>query len=231
MNLSLKFKGFTEVGDHFDYIIEVSNLVNGEIWKFQRRYSVLREIHEQFKSAFGVTLKFPPKKMFGNKNPKFLEQRRADLEGFFVSITKMKEAAENELAQQFFSPRDREIINSATATVKKPAQPAVKKSRIENEVKETSTKVSEALSSKLFDLSSQPMPLDEEEQKSKRKQFKMICKDLVLSMNSHVPIGSEINISLIEEQARRHECPGKLLKTLVNTFPNIARSSLTNILN
>ncbi|OMJ83304.1 hypothetical protein SteCoe_15829 [Stentor coeruleus] len=231
MNLSVKFKSFIEVGDHFDYIIEVSNLVNGEIWKFQRRYSVLREIHEQFKVAFGVTLKFPPKKMFGNKNPKFLEQRRADLESFFISITKMKEAAENELAQQFFSPRDREIINSATATVKKPAQPAVKKSRIENEVKETSTKVSEGLSSKLFDLSSQPMPLDEEEQKSKRKQFKMLCKDLVLLMKSHVPLGSEINIALAGEQVRKHDCPEKLLKTLVNTYPSIARTSLTNILN
>ncbi|OMJ77660.1 hypothetical protein SteCoe_22700 [Stentor coeruleus] len=231
MNLSVKFKGFTEVGDHFDYIIEVSNLVNGEIWKFQRRYSLLREIHEQFKSAFGVTQKFPPKKMFGNKNPKFLEQRRSDLETFFISITKMKEAAGNELAEQFFSPRDREIINSATATIKKPAQPAVKKSRIENEVKETSTKVSEALSSKLFDLSSQPMPLDEEEQKCKRKQFKKLCKDLVLSMRSHVPSGSEINIALAAEQVKRHDCPGKLLKTLINTYPSVARASLTNILN
>jgi hypothetical protein len=84
-SLKIKFAGYKDVGTHVDYLITVNDVQTGESWRFAYRYSFLRSIHETLKK-FSPTLKFPSKKLFGNKNSKFLESRKDSLEKYFSAI-------------------------------------------------------------------------------------------------------------------------------------------------
>lgn len=71
---------------HHEFEVKVS--VNGEAWTIFRRYKRFREFHQEMKKKYPevAVLVFPPKKLFGNKSDKFLEERRKQLENYMKNV-------------------------------------------------------------------------------------------------------------------------------------------------
>lgn len=57
-------------------------------WNVYRRYTEFRELHNQLRSQFPQvdTFNFPPKKAIGNKDAKFVEERRKQLQGYLRMV-------------------------------------------------------------------------------------------------------------------------------------------------
>ncbi|XP_032430256.1 sorting nexin-29 isoform X2 [Xiphophorus hellerii] len=57
-------------------------------WNVYRRYTEFRELHNQLRSQFPQvdTFSFPPKKAIGNKDAKFVEERRKQLQGYLRTV-------------------------------------------------------------------------------------------------------------------------------------------------
>jgi len=83
------FKNFEISQGHVEYIVnlisEKDNCINVE---FKERYSNLKELHESLKKeANSINFpKFPPKKLFGNLDEKFLNERKIKLQHYFNTI-------------------------------------------------------------------------------------------------------------------------------------------------
>uniref|UniRef100_A0A669B4Q4 Sorting nexin 29 n=1 Tax=Oreochromis niloticus TaxID=8128 RepID=A0A669B4Q4_ORENI len=57
-------------------------------WNVYRRYTEFRELHNHLRSQFPQvdTFNFPPKKAIGNKDAKFVEERRKQLQGYLRTV-------------------------------------------------------------------------------------------------------------------------------------------------
>uniref|UniRef100_A0A3B3V076 Sorting nexin 29 n=1 Tax=Poecilia latipinna TaxID=48699 RepID=A0A3B3V076_9TELE len=57
-------------------------------WNVYRRYTEFRELHNQLRSQFPQvdTFSFPPKKAIGNKDAKFVEERRKQLQSYLRTV-------------------------------------------------------------------------------------------------------------------------------------------------
>jgi len=83
------FKNFEIFSGHVEYVInlicEKDNSINVE---FKDRYSNLKDLHEALrKEANSINFpKFPPKKLFGNLDEKFLNERKIKLQHYFNTI-------------------------------------------------------------------------------------------------------------------------------------------------
>ncbi|KAK5611072.1 Sorting nexin-29 [Crenichthys baileyi] len=57
-------------------------------WNVYRRYTEFRELHNQLRTQFSQvdTFNFPPKKAIGNKDAKFVEERRKQLQGYLRMV-------------------------------------------------------------------------------------------------------------------------------------------------
>ncbi|KAM9316163.1 kinesin-like protein KIF16B [Gastrophryne carolinensis] len=68
--------------EHYEFEIKI--IVLEETWTVFRRYSRFREMHKTFKLKYPelTALEFPPKKLFGNKDERVIEERRAQLEKY-----------------------------------------------------------------------------------------------------------------------------------------------------
>lgn len=189
MSYVIKIKEYILVGEHIEYVIEVSNKDSGETWKFQRRYSELRDFHKQFKALDSRIPEFPPKKIFGSKNPRFLMQRKADLELYFIEVSKLGKLIESSVGKEFLKPKDAKVMNSS------PVQPvqAYKKPKQGPEMQNFVNQLNEVVSSKFFDLSAQPAPPEEDDVKRQAKLIEGMLKNLKVQSRSTLPEGSHIN--------------------------------------
>lgn len=189
MALTIKIKEYELVGEHIEFILEIYDKNLGENWKFQRRYSFLRDAHKQLKSLDNRVPEFPPKKIFGSKNPRFLEQRRSELENYFTAILKIPKLTEHSFVKEFFKPQDSVFSkNSPVQTVtpyKKPKQGP--------EMQNLVNQLNDEVSAKFFDLSAQPVPPDEEDIKRQVKAFEVLLKNLKVGDSTKIPEGSHIN--------------------------------------
>ena len=228
MSVSIKFKGFELVGDHIEYIIEVTNLATGEGWKFRRRYSYLRDFYEQLKSDSNH-LKFPPKKLFGNKNPKFIESRRAELEFFFSEVCKIPRASEKEFFKTFVNPTDK-ILTSNPSIIEKPKTGQPQQSGMKLKVKEISTKVTDEISAKLFDLSTQPAPLDEEELKKQNRAYKTLSHELKISIRFGLPKCDDFNKDFLNSKVNKDDAIDRGFLLLGSNGLNVVGFKLTKFL-
>ncbi|KAG7172734.1 Nischarin-like [Homarus americanus] len=70
-------------------------------WSVKQRYNAFVELHDKLVSNHGVARDLlPPKKIIGNKDPAFIEKRRADLELYLQTIINfMHRALPRELAE------------------------------------------------------------------------------------------------------------------------------------
>ena len=81
----VKFTSFKEVEDHIEYQIVLTDSVSGTNFNFSHRYSILRQIYLSLPQPVSGP-EFPKKRIFGNRNTKFLSQRKVRLESFFSEI-------------------------------------------------------------------------------------------------------------------------------------------------
>lgn len=81
--------------------------------KVNRRYSALEEFDRQIRPQYSNSkylLPFPPKKMFGNKDPSFLEQRSSQLQQYLASMIKIPGVCICQTFTHFFEI-DTSVIN------------------------------------------------------------------------------------------------------------------------
>lgn len=94
LNFHIQFTKYIHEKDHVLYLIElVCKEDNNLEIKFTERYSTLETNHEKFKKEAKSNNypTFPPKKFFGNTEPKFLSQRLNSLQSYFSNIVSHKE--------------------------------------------------------------------------------------------------------------------------------------------
>lgn len=97
--ISLKITKFEEkfAGGYIVYTLELNDKILKKIWTFKCRYSKLRYLYLETRFALAlegknVELKeFPARKIFGNKDGQFLEQRKNNLQNYFDSYLNNKE--------------------------------------------------------------------------------------------------------------------------------------------
>lgn len=83
------FKNFDIIQGHVEYIINLISEKDSSInVEFRERYSNLKDFHESLKKdANSINFpKFPPKKLFGNLDEKFLNERKIKLQHYFNTI-------------------------------------------------------------------------------------------------------------------------------------------------
>ena len=211
MSFSIKIKDFEYVGEHIEFTIEVTDKITGECWKFSRRYSVLREVHKQFKALDSKVPEFPPKKLFGSKNPKFLEQRRNDLEGYFSQIVKIPKLLENPFTKEFLKPKDIVMDKNTVAQVVTPYKRPKQGPEMQNFVNQ----LNDVVSAKFFDLSAQPIPPEDEELKQAAKFFENLLKNHKISEIERLPEGSHANDAYKNTEVVKQRWVKKSLKKLV----------------
>lgn len=88
------FKKFEIIDGHVEYLINISCENDSSInIDFKDRYSRLKDLHESFKKeADSLNFpKFPPKKLFGNMEEKFLLERKIKLQHYFNTILGSKD--------------------------------------------------------------------------------------------------------------------------------------------
>ncbi len=86
--IEIKLIDHENIMGHTHYEIEIKE--KGEEWKVNSRFSELREIHNKLKK---INKKknyphFPPKKLFGNEDPIFIDQRSNALDAYFTTVLK-----------------------------------------------------------------------------------------------------------------------------------------------
>lgn len=219
MNISIQFKSYQQTSDYITYEIEVKN--DSETWTFNRRYSNLRQFYFQLPP---ILLIFPPKKFFGNKNPKFLTQRQKDLESFFHNLLKIPNILDFPSVKSFLSPSDK-IITSQTKKEEKKVERHVK---IVHDSKIVSQKVADGFHSKLFDLGSQPMPLEEEDYTIKEKVYRDLLRGFKVEKERKNEFfkGLESDIG----ELSKSKWMLKAFDALIGCFPEVVHYTANNFL-
>lgn len=70
------------------HVYQVYIRIKDDEWNVYRRYTEFRGLHHQLQSAFPQVraYSFPPKKAIGNKDAKFVEERRKQLQSYLRSV-------------------------------------------------------------------------------------------------------------------------------------------------
>lgn len=70
------------------HVYQVYIRIKDDEWNVYRRYTEFRALHHQLQSAFPQVraYSFPPKKAIGNKDAKFVEERRKQLQSYLRSV-------------------------------------------------------------------------------------------------------------------------------------------------
>lgn len=90
----IQFVKWIKNGDHVEYLITLLCMDDQTInVEFNERYSTLRDLNELLrKEANSINFpKFPPKKLWGNTDEKFLNQRLTALQHYFNTILGSKD--------------------------------------------------------------------------------------------------------------------------------------------
>eukprot|EP00045_Choanoeca_perplexa_P001624 m.20954 g.20954 ORF g.20954 m.20954 type:complete len:280 (-) comp11075_c0_seq1:39-878(-) len=73
------------------YIYEIQLILESKTWTVELRYSALYALHKEIKETVRVDVNFPPKKVVNNKDPKFIEARRRELEAWLDAVLSVPE--------------------------------------------------------------------------------------------------------------------------------------------
>jgi hypothetical protein len=165
----VKITGFREVGDHIEYSILVSDVLNGKTHEYSHRYSTLRQAYYSLK-PFSRSLSFPKKKFFGNRGQKFLLKRKNELESFLSTAFSYPQMRNHLMSTIFFK------VKCDVIEQKKEEMP--KKEEVCKEcTKMICWNVSNQVNDRLIDLSCHPGCLDESEVLSVQGGLLEKCKD------------------------------------------------------
>ncbi|OMJ96062.1 hypothetical protein SteCoe_444 [Stentor coeruleus] len=190
MLLDIRIKDYEDKSGNVEYVIEVNDKITGDCWKFYRRYSVLREVHDVFKSLDGKVPEFPPRKFFGSRNPEFLAQRKADLESYLNEVAKIAMLMENSLIKDFFIPKDAVLIKLAQVG----GWGRYKKIMYRPEIHVFAEKVNEIVSEKYFDLRVLNGPMEDDKVNKKMNDYSKMVEGMVIDDNKKMIEGKSINL-------------------------------------
>lgn len=209
---SLQFVSYEKVGDHIEYKIIIKNSDNKK-FELQARYRVLRNLFDQLKESTNPTNMpdFPPKKLFGNMNIDFVEQRKKGLENFFNNLLQRFSMNELEPLKNFFNPRNASVIGDIESLEQpQPIQETQKTQVQEQKDQRQSTNVSapkfmvENYTKLLFDLNDNFARYHDEtapEMISKKQKYQKNIKIEVDSSSLYkMPNGDETNLITVQDQ-------------------------------
>ncbi|CAG9315900.1 unnamed protein product [Blepharisma stoltei] len=192
MPYSISIPEFDKQSDYVDYIFLVVDPQTGESWNFKRRYSVLRKISESLKK-FSKDAQFPGKKVFGNKNSNFLEQRRNDLQRYFQELVKNPSIYSSPIFQEFMKPSDRKVLNDSKNSQSQRNKPKKSAQEIEQQIGLLCSKIAEETSNKFLDLGAQPNPVEDEDAEKRVSEYFKSANNFRFSYTLEMPEGQNIN--------------------------------------
>ena len=79
----------SRVNDHIEYVLSIENLQKGNNFSFSDSYTSLRKLYELMKKEASSKNfpPFPPSKLFGYEEEKFVIKREKELNAFFEAIS------------------------------------------------------------------------------------------------------------------------------------------------
>jgi len=161
MSLSVKFDTNYAQDGRTVYIIKVTGADGETTWTLQKRYSELRNLHEQLRVRHGDALPpFPGKRIFGSMDPAFVSARQAGLQQYIDGVLRI----------------EREI--RTTALLQFLGGPEVQGER--NQARQYQ-QILDNMQSRLLNLALPPSPLDEAEMTQRLKKYGQAMKLHVLS--------------------------------------------------
>lgn len=105
-HLSIPFKLEELDGKNVYTVYHIKVEMMDKIWIVKRRYSEFKGLDDKLHKDFpkkASNLKLPPKKMIGNMNPEFVEQRRKGLQQYIQDICKDEELVNSKAFGDFIS--------------------------------------------------------------------------------------------------------------------------------
>jgi PX domain-containing protein kinase-like protein len=95
---------YRSVGSHVEYEIRVHKLLTPEIeWTVQHRYNDFAALHQAL-CVGGLPLPLPPKKVFGNTERQFLQERQTGLQNLLDEILKIQLLGTSLETRKFLDP-------------------------------------------------------------------------------------------------------------------------------
>jgi hypothetical protein len=171
--MNITVPAYEQVGGHFEYQLRV--IAETGTWQFRKRYSLLRRFHEELHHICSSLPLFPPKKMFGNTKPQFLEKRRSALDDYFSRLCDLPSVRKSEIFGGFIKPKDAVILAGA-AKREEAASPSHKLPTLFSQERAghkaaAMNQVASEVAETFLDLSCVPSPLDREDVALKRQKY------------------------------------------------------------
>jgi hypothetical protein len=223
MSLTIKVTDYDDLRGHIEYAIEVRD-PSGENWCFKRRYSALRFFHELLKKSEKNVPKFPPKKLFGNLNPDFLDTRRRQIEQYFNALTHIPEIFHSSAFKDFIKPFDKAPIIRTKRIQKKILTKEVGEA-IENAVK----KIIEEEGKELVSLAP-VVGVSGEELEKARKEYEEAVRELEFEKGDVWPISISENRKKLERRVEKWFGIGKALEAMEIVMEKWGRVRVDEIL-
>ncbi|CEG40918.1 sorting nexin [Plasmopara halstedii] len=101
LNVSTLITGYDTVGDHTEFIVEIS--CNGGLWRISRRFSDFDQLHSRLVRRFGdlIEVTLPEKQWFGRFDPNFLMKRQASLQEYLDGLLQVPGILDDVSLQHF----------------------------------------------------------------------------------------------------------------------------------
>ncbi|RLN47111.1 hypothetical protein BBJ29_009077, partial [Phytophthora kernoviae] len=101
MNVSALITGYETVGDHTEFVVEIS--CNGGLWRISRRFSDFDQLHSRLIRRFGdlIEASLPEKQWFGRFDPNFLIKRQASLQEYLDGLLQVPGILDDASLQHF----------------------------------------------------------------------------------------------------------------------------------
>uniref|UniRef100_A0A7S1FA64 PX domain-containing protein n=1 Tax=Noctiluca scintillans TaxID=2966 RepID=A0A7S1FA64_NOCSC len=157
---TLQLAGNTSADGHTIYTIKVTS-PDGDTWTIQKRYSEIRELHDQLRLRHGANLEaFPGKRLFGNQDPAFVKERQTGLQRYLDGVLRLEKDIRTPALFEFLGG----------------PQPHGER----NQAREHQ-KILTDMQNKLLNLALPPAPLDETEMGQRLKKYCQAMRLFVLS--------------------------------------------------
>uniref|UniRef100_A0A0K6S9I1 PX domain-containing protein n=1 Tax=Chromera velia CCMP2878 TaxID=1169474 RepID=A0A0K6S9I1_9ALVE len=154
----VQFVGHTLKDGHVEYQIEVTD-PDGDSWLIQRRYREIRELHDIMKLKHPQSLQsFPAKRLFGNTDPIFIQQRQTQLQHYLSMVISLEPSCEHRSLRNFLEIRH------------KASEPQTLQPSSENFIL--------TVNDMLIDLSQSPQPLDLQDVLQRQEKYASVVADV-----------------------------------------------------
>ena len=232
-NFYIQFVRWKEESEAVMYYIElICKDDNNYCVNFKERYSELEKVHQKFKkeSKSSNLPTFPGKQMFGNTDPKFLNQRLDSLQIYFRTILGDKDLCKLKcvkdwiynLFKNYYKPPEPVIKSEQERGVSPVVNvPQVHKNNIQ-EVMKQCNQIVDNYSKQFIDLNeeAQQNTLDPEEERVKEAKYSQVLNTIKQGKFFDLPKGNDKNYDLLglEEKIEVKQERSKLHDKLKNVI-------------